>query len=1136
MTHSTWRPAAGPGSTPLVRPALGLVLGIVANEWISLPWWGCAGIFVVAGVIVLRRPASRVGGAVVILALAGLGGLLHHRCLRCLPADHIVHYTSDQPVIARLTGTVITDPRVYRQSNPPFDRWSYGTDRTVMLVEAEAIETWTGTARVRGRVHARIKEAALSITAGDRVELFGHLYRPLPPSNPGQFDWAARGRRHGVFAAMTCDLETCVRRGPAERDDRRGSTWIDVRRRVRGLLLGGLVHEGGPERTLLDAMVLGRRGSVDRELNEAFVRTGCAHVLAVSGMHLGILAAIVYWFSGVGLGRTRRTCAMATIVVTLAYAMLVEPRPPIFRAATMTGVYCISLLLHRPRSTLNTIALAALIILCVTPAAVFDPGFQLSFAAVLGIVYLVPLLTETGSQIVRLVGRRRQETRLDGLSDDRPPRPAWMIAVGRLVGSTLAVSVAAWLATWPLVVIHYGRVCLWGWLNSALIAPLVFVVMITSFAKTLIGLAWPGLANAATPAVKLPVAVLAWCVDGLSQLPGVSVAAPQVPVWVILTYYVVVLAWVIRSRCPAAWNRVIERLADTVDRGCARRTKHGAPDVLTLTVLPVGGGATTVLEFPGGGVVVCDAGIPPADRRRTAAITTYLRWRGIRFVTLLLIARPRNGSYDDVLALSDAGRLGPVGITPPFERFSRRDVHSMNWLRCLRQCGHPIACVSAASPPIRVPDGVIEVLWPPPTPPFPLDAGNAGLVLRVRHGSRSVLLCGDVREDAQSWLAHRADIAAGAVLLTHVHGVNRSTPRFLLESGASDVVCRGETRPDPEDPLASTTDGLRAHAFGHSAATRVTVHREHVSVRPVHIARGVSPRRVERWLLGAAAAVCMAAMAFWLWSPPPREGLTMTVLAVGRGTSVVLEMPDGQTVLYDAGASGTYDPGRTIIVPFLRHRRIRHVDGAILSHPNLDHFSGLLSVADAMGLGPVYTSPLFEPLSVPRRPSRALLDGLRQRGLSIHVISAAGPRLRFGDVTLDVLWPPPDPPFDAGPNDSSLVVAIRYAGRRILLTGDIEDTVQQWLIDHADLRADILLLPHHGGIVRTTRAFVDAVAPRHVIRSTSRSRGAEGERLAALLGRRTIHSTADRGAITIVITDDGIRLRGQRGPAAGAVR
>jgi competence protein ComEC len=368
-------------------------MGILADQPGLVPWWTWAILFTLSGVGVLRSPPSLARIALVTLSFASVGAMRHHSRMHCLPPNHILHSTRERPVLARITGTVITTPRVYRQSNPPFDRWSFSADRTVMTVEAETIETRTGMAPVCGHVHAGIHEAALSIAAGDRVELFGRLYRPAPPSNPGQFDWPARARRHGVFVAMSCGREACVRRLAAAPRSTVRAVWRDRQARLRGLLLGDLVHAGGPELTLLDAMVLGRRGAVDRSLNDAFVRSGCAHVLAVSGLHLGILAALVYWLTGVVFGQTRRVCAVVTIAVTLAYAMVVEPRPPVFRAATMTGVYGLALLVHRPPNTLNAIALAALVILGVTPTALFDPGFQLSFVAVLGIIFISPLLT-----------------------------------------------------------------------------------------------------------------------------------------------------------------------------------------------------------------------------------------------------------------------------------------------------------------------------------------------------------------------------------------------------------------------------------------------------------------------------------------------------------------------------------------------------------------------------------------------------------------------------------------------------------------------------------------------------------------------------------------------------------------------
>ena len=113
--------------------------------------------------------------------------------------------------------------------------------------------------------------------------------------------------------------------------------------------------------------MLGRRGAIEPRLNEAFIRIGCAHYLAVSGMHVGMIVLFV-WFIGRALGVPSRGCAGAVIVVSILYALIADPRPPILRATVITVAVCTGLLLGRPRNFLNGLSLAAIVILAVNPA------------------------------------------------------------------------------------------------------------------------------------------------------------------------------------------------------------------------------------------------------------------------------------------------------------------------------------------------------------------------------------------------------------------------------------------------------------------------------------------------------------------------------------------------------------------------------------------------------------------------------------------------------------------------------------------------------------------------------------------------------------------------------------------------
>ncbi|UCG15290.1 MAG: ComEC/Rec2 family competence protein [Phycisphaerales bacterium] len=1113
------------GPAPLVPAAIGLVAGIVWDDRAPLDvWWYAVGFVVAAGWLLWRAPRARYAVALAVVAAACIGGLLHHRSFRRLPADHVFHFTADAPAIARLRGTVLTGPRVYKRGNPPFERWSFESYRTSFFIEAESIEGAQGFLPATGRVRVAVKEAVLAIREGDRVELFGYLYRPVPPSNPGQFDWSVRDRRGGVFAAFVCDHDEGVRRLADGRPRGLRFAWASVRRHVRGLLLGDMVHHGGADMSLLDAMVLGRRGAIDRDLNETFVRTGCAHFLAVSGMHVCMLGAF-FWLAGRVVGLTRRGCAVLAIIVTVAYAVVVEPRPPIFRAATMTTVYCVSLLLYRPRSTLNTIALAAIIILCWRPTALFGPGFQLSFAAVLGIVYLPPLIECVPVAAYRRVRRRR----LDPFDHLVVAPAGWWVSRTTYLIRPVPIAIAAWFAGLPLVLIYFQRVSLWGWLNTVLVAIPVFVVMVAGFLKILSGIAFPGLAGPLTPMVEYPATVLAGWVDLLGRLPGVSMHMAAPPWWLVVLYYGVLAAWVCVHHRPCWWRRAAEVAAAAIQRGRSRDPDVRRGDALTVTVLPVGHGAATVVELPDGGVVLYDAGSVSDDSRSGSVLMAFLRSRGIRHVNMVLVSHPHRDHYSDVLNVIDSLDAGPVCITPHFEPLAARDVYSAEWLRRVRQRNHPIQLVTSDAGPIQLSGARMEFLWPPATPPFVLDPNDSSLVVRVGYQGRSVLLCGDIRDDAQAWLAHQVDVTTDVVVLPHHGAVTKSTPRLVAETGARHLVCSRSDRPDSDGPLVALAADHELHDTSGQTAVEVALARDRTSVRRTMVPAAPNLRRIERMpAFVMTMLLVLLGMMWWFVPTGSRDGLTMTVLSVGRGTSVVLELPDGETLLYDAGASGVYDPGAGTIVPYLRHGGVRHVNQVFVSHPNMDHFSGLLSVVDRVSTGPILISPYFEPLSTPDKPSNVLLDEFGKREHPVSVISSEQPARQFGDVTIETLWPPPHPPFELGSNDSSLVLRVRYAGTSILLPGDIEQDAQQWLLGHADLSADVLLLPHHGSMRTNTAPFIKAVNPTYAIRSSFERTEATQTRPASPLDHCLFYNTADVGAVTVTIDARGLGITGFR--------
>jgi hypothetical protein len=228
--------------SPIIVPvmaywATGLALGIALEATFAVPRWVATIALVTGGVFLLARWARerwRVLAAVV-CAIA-LGALLHRGSARSVAANHIVQFTQPDPVLARVTGTIVDRPRISSAGYEPFTPWLYQQSRSAFLVEVKTIETDAGLVPTQGKLRVRVKEAALQVRSGAQVEVFGWLSRPLPPRNPGAFDWSRFQSRRGVYAQMTCERAECVRiekEGVAA-----GESWrTALRRRLRSLLL-----------------------------------------------------------------------------------------------------------------------------------------------------------------------------------------------------------------------------------------------------------------------------------------------------------------------------------------------------------------------------------------------------------------------------------------------------------------------------------------------------------------------------------------------------------------------------------------------------------------------------------------------------------------------------------------------------------------------------------------------------------------------------------------------------------------------------------------------------------------------------------------------------------------------------------
>lgn len=277
------------------------------------------------------------------------------------------------------------------------------------------------------------------------------------------------------------------------------------------------------------------------------------------------------------------------------------------------------------------------------------------------------------------------------------------------------------------------------------------------------------------------------------------------------------------------------------------------------------------------------------------------------------------------------------------------------------------------------------------------------------------------------------------------------------------------------------------------------------------------PGRIVRlWL----ATVGVAAVFWWLPGRPGDRELHVRFLAVGDGSSVLVRLPNGRALLYDAGSMPPHELYRPVLRPTLAAEGVRRLDALIISHPNLDHFSAVLDICRYVAVREVWVTSHFAPHG---RAGAAgvLLDGLERLGVPVRRVHRGDAVTGTGSARIEILWPPPNPGRPLEANDSSIVLRVAYAGRSVLLTGDIERQPQEFLIQNERMPADVLMLPHHGNIKPWTGRFLEAVQPRVLVRSSGRRDSHSPPQLHELTRQRIYGNTADVGQILIRIRADG---------------
>ena len=776
--------------------ALAMVAGILLGVYVHVHWH--AWVFMLAcslacAVVCLRRGELRILALpAVAMGVAACAAVYAHREFHTVADDHIVTYTGPSRQLATVEGVVASYPQVVAAASS--QQFAYPRpDRMTFTLRAAALGVQGRRISVSGLVSVNVSGVDSAIRLGSYIRIVGWIGRWRAPANPGQADWAKIGRLRRLFVWMNADVDG-VEQLPSD-----GPPWH--RRLAWRMQSDAMEHfsteeddpHGGP---LLSALVVGPRHPGLGHLNKLMARAGVAHYLSISGTHLAIFLMFIYGLCRLAAASQRRSAWIVLIVLT-AYLFAAEPSAPLLRASIMAGTMCLAVICRRCYSSLNSLAAAAVILLVMDPLAIFNPGFQLSFTIVLGIILLHAPIRQW------LFGRF---LKVRGLRVYRNPHGARRFIEHRLADwfmSAVSVGFGAYIASLPLCAQHFGILSPYGVVLTILLAPIVAAVLVPAYLS--LGVAWlmPNLARGLTGASLDAADFLAQCVSWFDRLPGLSLGLrPVGAAWVLLCY-AFVAGLMLRKRLP--FGRIAVGACAAVLVGLTIWTQRAAspPDVARFDLLAVGHGQCGVLHAPAGGVYLFDCGSQTEPDLYRSLLEPYLKFRRLPSPREAFISHAHTDHYNGLADLVRTGRLRRAYMPRHFDSPSRLslDQSAGEFLDLLRR--HDVEIVHLhAGQRVTLDDRThVDVLWPPEDSTID-DPNEDSLVLRVVCDEKSLVLPGDIAGSSQAALTGAVGISDAAVL-PH-HGGYLPTLRNWLEGCSPRIVMcsrQGSPRPPYSDKL-----------------------------------------------------------------------------------------------------------------------------------------------------------------------------------------------------------------------------------------------------------------------------------------------------------------------------------------------
>jgi competence protein ComEC len=737
------------------------VAGIYLGSKIALPWgivfFGFLPLCLIPFLLQYKKHLLLAG----LCLFALLGGCIRFQSSLPIINEQQLQFYNDRGTI-EIEGIVCTEPETRNTAS-------------ILQLSASEIQTDATKREISGKALVHVSRY-YEYHYGDILKVTGKLETPPQFDD---FDYKGYLARQGIYSIINFPKIETIDTGQGFKP----LAWIySLRNRLSRSLSLALPE---PQASLAQGILLGLRGNIPYSLQEALSKTGTAHLLAISGLNIsiviGMLIAAGIWF----FGRRYSIYIWLAFLSIWLYALITGMSPPVVRGAVMGSMFLLAEYLGRQRSASTALAFAAAVMVGIEPQVLWDASFQLSFLAMSGLIFISPYFQAWGrKKVVATVGK-------DGTA----------ASLCNFVADSLAVTLAAILATWPVIAYYFDVVSFVGLPATFFALPSLPGIIITSAIVAVIGLLVPFLAQILGWIAWLFLSYFILVVQAFNALPFSSVKLEGIYIWQIWGYYALLVAFMAAINYQKQLVDFFHLTASKISSSASRASRltfkplkkwvisplliatilvwvaflNMPDDKLHVSILDVGQGDAILIQTPNRQDILIDGGPSPQAIRLELGKKLPFWDKTIDLVILTQPQADHATGLIEVLQKYKVPQTMEPGVT--YDSFTYQQ-----WLKLVNdnEIRHEIG---HAGQEIDLGSGIkLEVLYPP----SPLlkgtldDINNNGLVLRLTWNKVSFLFTADIGRETEWYLiAQRANLKSTVLKVAHHGSLTSTSPEFL---------------------------------------------------------------------------------------------------------------------------------------------------------------------------------------------------------------------------------------------------------------------------------------------------------------------------------------------------------------------